>query len=134
MALNDDASTAGYAAALTENDSDTAHPSLTERQQFWLEHIRLCDAGRIATKAYAEQHDLSVQAMYSARKDLVARGVANPAFARFARVTTTQEPSPVTTGATTWRIDLPNGTAVSFEGPVDDRALRQVLQAAGALS
>jgi|GEM_PF-428798 len=142
MALDNDASTGGAADDITDSDSDTAHPSLTERQQFWLDHIRRCDAGRIATKVYAEQYNLSIHAMYSARKDLVARGVlraggrgvTNRPFARFTRVRTKDEPQSVPAGATAWRIDLPNGAAVSFEGPLDGSTLRQVLQAAGALS
>ena len=75
MALDNDASTGGAADDITDSDSDTAHPSLTERQQFWLDHIRRCDAGRIATKVYAEQYNLSIHAMYSGRKDRAARGV-----------------------------------------------------------
>jgi len=51
---------------------------LTERQHYWLEHITRCDAGGNSTKEYAVAHDLSVQAMYSARKDLVERGALLP--------------------------------------------------------
>ena len=135
-----------------EGDGDIAVTSLTERQQFWLDHLRRCDADCIPTKTYAEQHNFSVQAMYSAHKDLVARGVLRPggrgvctkAFARFARVRIQEptavaaeswsEPGSVAAGSTAWRIDLPNGTSVSFDGPLDAGTLHQVLQTAAALS
>jgi len=139
-------------ATTAEGDADTVVTSLTERQQFWLDHLRRCDADRIPTKTYAEQHGFSVQAMYSARKDFVARdvlrpggrGVCNPAFVRFARVMPQEvtapvseaapEPKPVLPGSTAFRIDLPNGTSVSFDGPLDAGTLHQVLQTAAALS
>jgi len=63
------------AAVAAECDSGTVHPSLTERQQFWLNHIRRYDAGRTATKAYVAENDPSIHAMYSGRKDRAARGV-----------------------------------------------------------
>ncbi|MFT7288132.1 MAG: hypothetical protein ACI87W_002247 [Halieaceae bacterium] len=50
-------------------------PALTERQHFWLDHISRGDGAGSSTKGYASEHGPSVQAMYSARKDLVERGV-----------------------------------------------------------
>lgn len=135
-----------------DGGGDIAVAPLTERQRFWLDHLRRCDADRIPTKTYAEQHGFSVQAMYSARKDLVARGilrpggrgVCTPAFVRFARVRTQEvtapaagsaaESAPAVPGATAWRIELANGTSVSFDGPLDAITLQQVLQTAAALS
>ncbi|MEQ8693407.1 MAG: hypothetical protein RIC89_21525 [Pseudomonadales bacterium] len=151
MAL-DAASRSNADGTTAEGGADAPVTSLTERQQFWLDHLRCCDANRIPTKTYAEQHGFSVQAMYSARKDLVARGVlrpggrgvCNPAFVRFARVKpqeataavsgTAPGPMPVAPGSTAFRIDLPNGTSVSFDGPLDAGTLHQVLQTAAMLS
>lgn len=153
MALNA-ASRSNANVTAAEGDADTDVTLLTERQRFWLDHLRRCDADRIPTKTYAEQHGFSVQAMYSARKDLVARGVLRPggrgvctkAFARFARVRTQEavtsaaeplpetQPGPVAAGSTAWRIDLPNGTSVNFDGPLDASTLHQVLLTAATLS
>ena len=55
MAL-ETASRSNADAATAEDDPDTAVTSLTERQQFWLENFRRCDADRITTKTYAEQY------------------------------------------------------------------------------
>jgi len=48
---------------------------LTERQQYWLDHIQACEESGDTTKAYAEVHGLSVSMMYSWRKELTMRGV-----------------------------------------------------------
>ncbi len=103
---------------------------LTERQQFWLEHLRACAKANQTTKDYAQAHGLSVKAMYSARKDLAQRGTPKtPITAPFARVQV--ELSPPTTQ---WSVQLPNGTTINFSGAVDGKALHTILQAAASLS
>jgi hypothetical protein len=103
---------------------------LTERQQFWLEHLRACAKANQTTKDYAQAHGLSVRAMYTARKHLAQRGISkSTTTAPFARVRVA--PSPPTTQ---WRIQLSNGTTVSFSGAVDGQALCAILHAAASLS
>lgn len=103
---------------------------LTERQQFWLEHLRACAKVNQTTKEYAQAHGLSVKAMYTARKHLAQRGKSkSTTTAPFARVRVA--PSPPTTQ---WRIQLSNGTRVSFSGAVDGQALCAILHAAASLS
>lgn len=138
MSLDQAASTAGADVNRAGGNADTAVHSLTDRQQFWLDHLRRCDADRIPTKTYAQRHGLSVQAMYSARKALVERGLLptggrKPGIARFTRVSTGKPAGSVAAGPTGWRIHLSNGAVVSFEGPLDDSTLHQVLQAAATL-
>jgi len=48
--------------------------TLTVREQFWLGHLRKIEAAGIETKAYAARRGLAVQALYQARKRLVALG------------------------------------------------------------
>ena len=50
-------------------------PVLTERQRFWLEHIRACEASGKSMAEYATEHGVKVRAMYSGRKILVNKGV-----------------------------------------------------------
>lgn len=89
---------------------------LTERQQFWLEHIRACGTGSL--KAYAEAHDLRVGSLYEAKKKLRRLGVleepcARAASSRFVRVSRESvSPSP----PTMCRIHLRNGTVVEVAG------------------
>jgi hypothetical protein len=119
----------------------TVPQGLSERQQFWLDHITRCDAAGSSTKEYAAAHDLSVQAMYSARKDLVERGALLPGGqgvrstprSRFSRVV----PSARDAGSTadlTVQLQLRNGTVVGFTGPLDAHALQLILRTAADLS
>ena len=84
----------------------STHSSLTERQRFWLEHLRACGSGSL--KAYAEQHALEVGALYEAKSRLKRKGMLDAPPARFVRVERdTPELSPAL-----WRIHLHNGTLV----------------------
>jgi len=102
---------------------------LTERQQYWLEHIQACEELGETTKAYAELHGLSVSMMYSWRKELTIRGVYtrqtsgshSPGFARVQVIE-----SKVPTG--TWRITLPNGVQIEFCGVVDGTTQTKLLE------
>ena len=110
--------------------TDTASPSLTERQQFWLEHLQACEAEGKATIEYAREHGLSTSGMYSARQDLVHKGVLPPSGKpRFVRARVAA-PEP----ETQWQVQLPNGAAVSFRGAVQHDTLTAVLKAAAAVS
>ncbi|HAN69836.1 MAG TPA: hypothetical protein DEG86_14505 [Halieaceae bacterium] len=110
--------------------TSTAPPSLTERQQFWLEHLQACRAEGKATIEYAREHGLSPSGMCSARQDLVHKGVLSPpGKSRFVRArAATPEPG------TRWQVQLPNGAAVSFRGAVQPDTLMTVLKAAAAVT
>ena len=84
----------------------STHSSLTERQRFWLEHLRACGSGSL--KAYAEQHALAVNALYEAKSRLKRKGMLDAPAARFVRV---QRDTPELSPAL-WRIHLRNGTLV----------------------
>ncbi|WP_008293536.1 IS66 family insertion sequence element accessory protein TnpA [Congregibacter litoralis] len=46
----------------------------SERQQFWLKHLRACEASGQTTIDYARQHGINAKSMYSARKGLAEKG------------------------------------------------------------
>ena len=48
---------------------------LKARDPFWLDHLRACREQRQTLKAYAQEHGLSVSALYSAHSTLKRRGV-----------------------------------------------------------
>ena len=51
---------------------------LTERQQFWLDHLRVCREQGHTLRGYAKAHGLSVSGLYTAHLTLKSRGVACP--------------------------------------------------------
>ena len=89
---------------------------LTDRQRYWLEHIRSCEASGKSVTAYAAEHGFHVGAMYAGKKALVRKG-ALPGTQRsqFQRVQTAAS----ATVDNKWRIHLPNGVSVDFSGSVD---------------
>ena len=80
--------------------------TLTERQQFWVEHLRAC--GSRSLKAYAAEHGLSISALYEAKSRLTRKGLLGPAPTRFVKVQRDAPPGV----AAVWRIHLPNGALV----------------------
>jgi hypothetical protein len=50
------------------------HRALTERERYWLGHLRRIEQTGVATKAYGQRRGLSVGALYQARKQLVRLG------------------------------------------------------------
>ena len=84
----------------------TTHSALTERQRFWLEHLRACGTGSL--KAYADEHGLEIGALYEAKSRLKRKGALDGAPTRFTRVQC-DSPAP---SATVCRIHLHNGALV----------------------
>ena len=112
--------------------AQTDEVSLTERQQYWLKHLRACDAAGTTTIEYARTHSLNVKTLYSARKALAEKGTlprTQPTRFQKAQVSS----SPVQ-GDTQWQIQLPNGVVIAFGGAIDAKSLSLVLSTAANLS
>jgi hypothetical protein len=109
----------------------TNDPSLTEPQQYWLRHLRACDAAGRTTVDYAREHGIKVKSMYSARKALATKGtLPRPQPTSFQQVQVVGD-SPANDSQ--WRVQLPNGAAVAFSGNVDAATLSLVLNTVVAL-
>ena len=107
-----------------------AEMKLTERQQYWLEHIQACEVSGKGATAYAAEHGFRVGAMYAGKKMLVRKGVLSGLQrSRFQRVQT----AAAVTVDQKWRIQLPNGVSVDFSGTVDAGSLSTVLTTAARL-
>jgi hypothetical protein len=109
-----------------ENVAGTA---LTERQRYWLEQIRACEASGKTVAEYAAEHGLSAQALYAGKKLLVRKGVLpRTRPLQFQRVEVAGIPA-----GNEWRIQLPNGVSVFCSGAVDAEALATVLSMAATV-
>ena len=113
----------------------TPPPRLTERQVYWLEQLRVCEASGLTTRAFAKKHRLSVHALYQARKMRRRReAVAFPAKKRsvtFAKVRTVR---PASAPGSMWRVRLPNGAVIELEPPRSPEDQVQLLQSVAGLS
>ena len=108
---------------------DKKEQALTERQRYWLEHIRACAASGKSVTAYAAEHGFHVGAMYAGKKALVRKGVLpRTQHSQFQRVQTV-----AMTADNKWRIQLPNGVSVDFSGAVESGSLSTVLKTVASL-
>ena len=104
-------------------------PTLSHRQQYWLEHIQACEASGKSMVEYAATQGFPVQTLYASKKRLANKGALSGVHSpRFQRVQVLNA-SP----SSQWRIGLPNGVSVAFVGEVDSGALSAVLNAVAAL-
>ena len=112
--------------------AQTDEVSLTERQQYWLKHIRACDEAKQTSIDYAREHGVNVKSMYSARKALAEKGtLPRPQTPRFHKAQIAN--NPIRTGGQ-WQVQLPNGVVIAFGGAVDAKSLSLVLSTAANLS
>ncbi len=110
----------------------TGEVSLTERQQYWLKHIRACDAAGQTSIDYARANGINVKSLYSARKALAEKGTLPLRKAiSFQKV---QTPAGHSHSENQWRIQLPNGVVVAFGGEFDASTLSLVLGTAASVS
>jgi len=91
----------------------TNRKELTERETFWLEHLRACGNGSL--KAYAEAQGLEVRALYDAKARLKRKGAlpvaAPPRLVRVGRAAhNAAEPAYC-------RVHVGSHTGLQFTGP-----------------
>ena len=86
------------------------HSSLTERQQFWLEHLRSCAARGQSLSVYASDQGLSVSAFQQAKSRLRQRGIWPATGPHFVRVEAVVSTAAAVPGL--YRVSLPNGVVV----------------------
>jgi len=105
--------------------------SVTERQQYWLDHIKAADASDGSLVEYAAAHDLKVKDLYQWKTMLSRRGLLAGRTGKRAFVSVAARP--VSVSPTSCTITLRNGVRLQFAGALDAATLGQILSAAGAL-
>jgi len=114
---------AGEQSPKTEKD-------LSERQRYWLKHLRAAEDAGEPLKTYAKRLGLSEHSMYEAKRRLRACGLIAPAAERkaaplrFARVA--MEPSGATR-VSTLRVRLASGALLEWSEAPQGDALRELV-------
>ena len=85
---------------------------LTERQAFWLGHLRACGKGSL--KAYAQANGLDAGALYAAKSRLKRIGALPAAPGRLVRVERVEAGRSSPAGPSYCRVHLRNGVAVEL--------------------
>jgi len=101
---------------------------LSDRQQYWFEHLQVAEERGITLVAYAAQQELKVKDLYNWKSRFIKTGVMDRSRGSedFVRLQTERELSCC--------VCLPNGVRVEFCPPLSERAIREVLQAARMLT
>ena len=101
---------------------------LSERQRYWLEHLRAAEGRGEPLKHYAVRKGLSAHSLYEAKRRLRALGVVAPAAARrlgrsrFARVSV-----PAAARPTPLRARLASGVMLEWSEAPQGEALRELI-------
>ena len=109
-----------------------AAPQLSERQRYWLQHIRAAERAGEPLKHYAKRNRLSEHSLYEAKRRLRELGVIAPVAprrtgaARFARVAVSEAPR-----SCPLRARLASGAVLEWSEAPRGEALRELI---GALS
>jgi hypothetical protein len=101
---------------MSGSEEGAARSSLSERDRFWLQHLKRIEVEGGAAKAYAERQGLSSQALYQAKRRLVARGAwpsPSSSTPRFTRVGV----APASLAAGGCRLRLPGGALLEWDRP-----------------
>ena len=96
---------------------------LTERQQFWLDHIQTARAANMALTRYAREHDLKDKDLYQWSAKLVRRGVLAPSVRNKQLVPVQLQPM---TGCS---VSFPSGARLEFSEAITGDVLRDLVSA-----
>jgi hypothetical protein len=115
----------------TRRARSEASPELSERQRYWLKHIRAAERKREPLRHYAKRLGLSEHSLYEAKRRLRLRGVLGPApeqrtaAARFVRVVAAgREPRPAPSPL---RVQLASGAVLEWSEAPAGEALRDLI-------
>jgi len=108
-----------------------APPELSERQRYWLKHLRAAERKGEPLKHYAKRLGLSEHSLYEAKRRLRQRGVlapapkgrsASPRFVRVVAPAAERRPAPAPL-----RVQLASGAVLEWTEAPAGEALRELL-------
>ena len=103
---------------------------ITERQQFWLDHIQAADVFDGSVADYARAHELTPKELYQWKTILTRRGLL-PGKKRGSDFVQVMTPSPVS--STGVSLVLPNGVRLEFGGELGSEQMHSLVTAASRL-
>lgn len=118
---------------MAKSRTGSAGGALSERDRFWLEHLKRIQAEGGEAKAYARRHGLSHHALYQAKKRLVDGGAlpkTAPSAPRFARVGVVPTPA---AAPGSFRLRLPGGALLEWERPPELAVLEALVERVASL-
>jgi hypothetical protein len=114
------------------HQEDNSMPAtLTEKQQFWLNHVKTAEASGLSFKAYADDAQIDPKSLYNWKAKFIQKSILNASkpkpfvkvATKLSRDTESQLRSP---RGQTVKVQLPNGIQLTFE-TLSREALRLLL-------
>ena len=102
---------------------------ITERQQYWLDHIQAADEFEGTLVAYAKAESLKVKDLYQWKTLLARRGIIDGKAAKQKAFVPVRE----TTNSTEVALVLPNGVRIEIIGSIDADNVKALVIAASEL-
>ncbi len=110
-----------------EHNMDLTEISLTDKQRFWLDHLRACERSGQSMSQYAKAHELNVTAFYNWKATLRRKGVLGeaPAASRLFRK------AHVVDGRALGRcrVVLPTGLTLEFDNSTEPSWVAELVRA-----
>lgn len=101
--------------------------TITERQQYWLDHLKAAEVFGSSLARYAAANDLKVKDLYQWKSSLTKRGLWSPPNSSF--VSVKAKPS-----STVFSMVLPNGIRLEFQGALSVGLIKTMVDSASQLS
>ena len=108
--------------------SDT---QLTQKQQYWLAHVKQAGREAVSLAAYAKQHDLNLKLFYNMRTILRQKGALPQATDNGLLIPVSSPP--VQVESIGCRVCLPNGVVIELSALGRETELGQLLTCASQL-
>ena len=101
-------------------------PPLSDKQQFWLDHLVAARANQLSYAQYAKKHSLNLQALYYWSMTLRRKGLLNQSASAFVELKVkpaAQIGAAHPSANPSFRARLPNGVVLELEG-LNEQTLR----------
>lgn len=106
---------------------DSSELPLTDKQRFWLDHLKACEASGQSMRQYANSHELDVTAFYNWKATLRRKGVIGNRPAKSGLFRKAHVVNGRTLGRC--RVVLPTGLALEFDSSAEPVWVAQLVRA-----
>ena len=108
---------------------------ISERQQYWLEHLRAAEASEDTIAGYARSNDLKPKDLYMWKGILARRGFLNGAASQALKSEFIEVvPAKAQSVTTQFIVTMPNGVRIECQGDLGGGALSSLVSAVSQLS
>lgn len=98
-------------------------PPLSDKQQFWRDHLLAAQASQLSYAQYAKKHNLNLKGLYYWSMTLRRKGLLDQPASAFVELMVKPAAQPHLHPSSSLRARLPNGVVLELEG-LNEQTLR----------